>query len=99
MLKIILTPKQSVQKYGNPYGDDVNLFLMMLNAAYKARKYIDSNYVDPLYLANIDELIRVGIKHLKENEDVRPWQFDRINGYSWKDLTPWEGRMHYKVRG
>lgn len=102
MERVRLTLRQSLVKFGNPYGDDANFLMLALNTAWKSRQLLDTTKIDPLVIANIDAHIKTLVEHLIEHEQVRPWTFDRINGYSWKNYgntkEDWEGRWTYLVR-
>ena len=91
--RIKMTRRQSLQKFGNPYGDDANMLLIALNAAYKARKQLAFEYPG-IMIPEIDDDLKDMIAYLKEHERARPWKFDQMNGYSYIDQSDnnWEGR-------
>jgi hypothetical protein len=97
--RVVMTSKQSLIVFGNPYGDYANFFLLTLNAAYKVRRILyELSYPqeDPR-VKEIDKMIREGVGFLKSNEKARPWQFQIAQGYSYVDFShnDWEGRNNY----
>jgi hypothetical protein len=91
--RISLTCSQSMARFGNPYGDDANMVILALNTAWKARQYVTMR-VGPESLPFIDADMKELVNYLAQHEQARPWEFDPINGYHYKDLSycNWEGR-------
>jgi hypothetical protein len=46
------------------------------------------------HLPFIDDDMKELVNYLVQHEQARPWDFDTINGYSYRDLSHcnWEGR-------
>jgi len=90
--RVVLTRQQSVIRFGNPYGDSMNMFLRVLNGLWRARKVICAERY-PEETQELDRCIKAGVAYLREHEIARPWEFNSFTGYSFKDLSEsmWEG--------
>lgn len=90
--RIRLTRQQSMIRFGNPYGDSMNMFIRTLNGLWRARKVISSEQY-PEETKELDRSLKAGVEYLKEHESARPWEFNSFTGYSFKDLSDsaWEG--------
>jgi len=91
--RISLTCGQSIDKFGNPYGDDANMVIKALNTAWKARRYVTAMF-GPQFVPDVDPDMKELTDYLRMHEQARPWDFDQINGYYYIDLSynNWEGR-------
>ena len=91
---IRLSPKQSLFKYGNPYGADANMFMFSLNTIWKARIKM-KGLLPASCFPEIDADLKELVAYLREHERARPWAFNEVMGYHYIDLSEsdWEGRM------
>lgn len=94
--RVRLTPKQSLIRYGNPYGDRANMFLVALNVAWKLRQLIHTHGGTTLPpIQDLDaELVRC-IHYLEEHKALCPYTYSQFTGYAYVDLSAsnWEGHM------
>lgn len=92
--RVKLTPRQSLLRYKNPYGDYANEMMRMLNVAWTLREFLGDQLTQEVKTM-VDKEINNTLMFLTGIKEARPWDYSPLHGYYFVDFSAsnWEGRL------